>query len=682
MTFESVSAIVEYVYKGEVLIESDHFMKVANAAHTLGVHGLKDFLPNPSCNPAKKKKEDEIVRAADSSTTENNAADQQQQEQPEQEQQPVNNQAPKPVEHSPNPPAETSDRGQPEATPEGKANKCKLRVINQPGIITNSTPNIQSGYDQRFMMQDHQVVIPPNNSSVANANNQYDNSSYNQPLLCDDNSQEVMIIDEDDDGIAICDQNFYPATNDGFSYDSSLLQPAANSGGTNSAAGGTSGLPPWMPAPPPLSQQAPMYNEVVDGNQQWQSSHHRPNNHRMMKKKEEDLDYFVGQATNEIEEIGWMNNTTSNPANDDPSRPPEVQCELEEFNSLNACATPAGWSWTIPADNSLPTDSWNMATHSAGSSAINTPSKSPIISSESSKPTGSMASVTTSNSQEVCVQSWHMLAEAAAVLSNNTAADTAAESPPLEVVTNNTPIQNPGDGDQQQQAAPPAEQQQGGLPLLAEVAQVASGNETLKSPKRSRGEGLEVRKDLQIGEPLNANDNINVASSSNEESNQLQAELIVHPCKNCDMTFGSLNQLKQHIRHAHRRIEIFACPICQLSGLVGKENLKIHMYKSHGIGEIYRCEVCNFETSSKVVFTKHEASAHLEDEPSNSTDSVSPKKLPSFNCSICSKSFKSQIGLKQHLQQHNDMGLHKVSFFDKKLSSFLTSFFNVSVFGL
>ena len=41
LRLESVQAIVEYIYRGEVLIESDRFMDVAEAAHTLGVNGLK-----------------------------------------------------------------------------------------------------------------------------------------------------------------------------------------------------------------------------------------------------------------------------------------------------------------------------------------------------------------------------------------------------------------------------------------------------------------------------------------------------------------------------------------------------------------------------------------------------------------------------------------------------------------
>ena len=113
---------------------------------------------------------------------------------------------------------------------------------------------------------------------------------------------------------------------------------------------------------------------------------------------------------------------------------------------------------------------------------------------------------------------------------------------------------------------------------------------------------------------------------------------------------------------SHRRIEIFACPVCPTSGLEGKENLKLHMYKSHGVGEIYRCEVCNFETSSKAVFTKHEATAHPEElQPGCSSQEGSPgvpnKKPPGLFCQVCSKAFRSRSGLKQHMQVNHEPAL-------------------------
>ena len=65
LRLDSVQAVVEYIYRGEVLIESDKFMDVAEAAHTLGINGLKDFLPDPTGGLATKRRK---VSPADSST--------------------------------------------------------------------------------------------------------------------------------------------------------------------------------------------------------------------------------------------------------------------------------------------------------------------------------------------------------------------------------------------------------------------------------------------------------------------------------------------------------------------------------------------------------------------------------------------------------------------------------------
>ena len=113
--------------------------------------------------------------------------------------------------------------------------------------------------------------------------------------------------------------------------------------------------------------------------------------------------------------------------------------------------------------------------------------------------------------------------------------------------------------------------------------------------------------------------------------------------------------------------------------------MKLHMYKSHGVGEIYRCEVCNFETSSKAVFTKHEAGCRHPDEMDGGleceseglgvprasqggleaggrpTSSSGGKKAARFVCTFpdCVKAFKSRKGFTEHLQQHTDTELHR-----------------------
>ena len=46
ISYEAVSLIIEFIYKGEVNIASNQLIIMAHAAHSLGIDGLKEFLPN------------------------------------------------------------------------------------------------------------------------------------------------------------------------------------------------------------------------------------------------------------------------------------------------------------------------------------------------------------------------------------------------------------------------------------------------------------------------------------------------------------------------------------------------------------------------------------------------------------------------------------------------------------
>jgi len=307
-----------------------------------------------------------------------------------------------------------------------------------------------------------------------------------------------------------------------------------------------------------------------------------------------------------------------------------------------------------------------------------------------------------------------------------------------------------------------------GLPLLAEVAQVAAAAVSVKSemiynksqkkrikssstnhldnsdgaqcvsnhnksPKKSQRGELEVRKDLTIHPAnmlRNSADEINVFEADIPSSSSSLLEVaggnvitsvynnipnIEQPivavrsnfrprqrrkhCIECSMTFSSTMRLKQHIRHAHRREEVFSCPNCDEQNIKGKENLKLHMYKNHGVGEIFRCEDCSFETSAKMTFTRHTLNMHPNDPNDNNDDpsdmsevgsygtgksqrpilpcngspdatdstlgmvSTSQTKLSvsrsqRFNCKFCARGFKSKAGLKLHMQQHTNEAMH------------------------
>ena len=456
-----------------------------------------------------------------------------------------------------------------------------------------------------------------------------------------------------------------------------------------------------------------------------------------------------------------------------------------DSNSGSSQFPTTNWSWTTPAEDSIVDWSTRLAQMTG-----NTQSQSNFDSSSN----GAVGSQFPPN--------WHTLAVSTGAPSSESLAtpcSTISESPPLVVfsdsisVPHSSHIQSTANTTMDQDGPrhirhPSAElvsllsskgnessniaiqststnvakdSKASGLPLLAEVAQVAAAavsvksekkrikssstnhldnsdgaqcvsNQT-KSPKKSQRGELEVRKDLTIHPAnmlRNSADEINVfeaditpsASSLLEVAGGNVITSVYNPipnieqpivavrsnfrprqrrkhCIECSMTFSSTMRLKQHIRHAHRREEVFSCPNCDEQNIRGKENLKLHMYKNHGVGEIFRCEDCSFETSAKMTFTRHTLTMHPNDpndnndNPSNmsevgsygtgksqrallpcngspdTTDStlglvptsqtkLSLSRSQRFNCKFCARGFKSKAGLKLHMQQHTNEAMH------------------------
>jgi len=201
----------------------------------------------------------------------------------------------------------------------------------------------------------------------------------------------------------------------------------------------------------------------------------------------------------------------------------------------------------------------------------------------------------------------------------------------------------------------------------------SGSNNTTSTAKRPE---LEVRKDLTLPTaPTAREDNVFQADEDlplpiemleiEETSNSSNGENCVKTshdknfkCSECPMIFTSSGSLRSHTRHTHKPPEdtLLFCPVCKTAVLHGLENLKLHLYKSHGIGEVLRCEECNFETATKSNYTKH-MTTHSEE--------LSPKKLRM--CNKCGKPFKSRCGLKLHMQTHDseDM-LNSCTFCDFK----------------
>jgi hypothetical protein len=68
-------------------------------------------------------------------------------------------------------------------------------------------------------------------------------------------------------------------------------------------------------------------------------------------------------------------------------------------------------------------------------------------------------------------------------------------------------------------------------------------------------------------------------------------------------------------RHAHRKEEeeFMSCPMCRQDGLLGRDQVKIHLFKAHGVGEVFRCEECgDFESTGKAALKRHMRKHHSQ----------------------------------------------------------------------
>ena len=71
---EAVSYLVEFIYKGEVVIPADLLSPVCEAAHILGVHGLIDFLPAPAKKTTPPRVQESSTQSEESYPDSVNAA--------------------------------------------------------------------------------------------------------------------------------------------------------------------------------------------------------------------------------------------------------------------------------------------------------------------------------------------------------------------------------------------------------------------------------------------------------------------------------------------------------------------------------------------------------------------------------------------------------------------------------
>lgn len=113
--------------------------------------------------------------------------------------------------------------------------------------------------------------------------------------------------------------------------------------------------------------------------------------------------------------------------------------------------------------------------------------------------------------------------------------------------------------------------------------------------------------------------------------------------------------LIHQVEHLETPPERLKCEICG-GKYKNKDSLKYHMLRHKRANERYYCDVCNREFTSKKRMSAHRKYVHATE-----------SQL--FQCTMCDKSFKRPISLKEHMAAHTGQLLYTCSYCPKQFNS-------------
>ena len=107
-------------------------------------------------------------------------------------------------------------------------------------------------------------------------------------------------------------------------------------------------------------------------------------------------------------------------------------------------------------------------------------------------------------------------------------------------------------------------------------------------------------------------------------------------CEECFQLFCTLKQLQSHKRNVHFQ---FSCQLCK-KAFTDTANLSRHTNEDHlDCGDKNNCEICGVSFCTLLSLLKHRKELHK----------------PSIQCNFCSKTFRSNVGFKVHIDKREEM---------------------------